>query len=71
MRKQKTYYQILDVEQPSGHRSVIASGKTKEIALDALRMMPEYHHYNVDWYSPFQPHNMTDTSIVQGIIRIS
>lgn len=70
MRKQKTHYQILEVKF-GGRRELICGGKSKEIALDALRMMSEYNHYNVDWYEPFQPHNMTDTAIVQGVIRKS
>jgi len=70
MRNLDKYYQILEVE-PSGHRRVIAGGKTKEIALDALRMMPEYKYYNVDWYTPFIQHNMTNTEIIQGIIRLA
>lgn len=68
MRKLKKYYQIVEVDRP-GHRVVVAGGKTKEIALDALRMMNKYRHCNVDWYDPFIPLNMTDTEVIQGIVR--
>lgn len=71
MRKLKRHYQILEIEQPSGHRKVIAGGKTKRIALDALRMMSRYKYHNVEWGTPFIQHNMTDTEVVQGIVRLS
>lgn len=68
MRRLKNYYQIVEIDKP-GHRTVIAGGKTKEIALEALRMMDKYKYCNVDWYDPFIPHNMTDTEVTQGIVR--
>jgi len=64
----KTYYQIVEEDKP-GHRVVVAGGKTKEIALSALRMMPEYETRHVEWMNPFTPHIMTNTEIIQGIVR--
>ena len=68
MRRLDKYFQIIEVDKP-GHRTVIAGGKTKEIAMQALRMMEEYDQYNVDWYDPYIPHNMTNTEVTQGIVR--
>jgi len=68
MRKLDKYFQIVEIDR-MGHRVVVAGGKTKEIALDALRMMDAYKYCNVDWYDPFIPHNMTDTEVTQGIVR--
>ena len=67
MRRLDKYFQIVEVDR-SGHRVVVAGGKTKEIALDALRMMDDYRYCNVDWYDPFIPHNMTNTEVTQGIV---
>lgn len=68
MRKLDKYFQIVE-EDRLGHRVVIAGGKTKEIALDALRMMDDYRYCDVNWNEPFTPHNMTGTEVIQGIVR--